>query len=363
MCSGMDVAQALVSRAALRHNLKQLRSYSPQSKMMAVVKANAYGHGVEAVVNTLTEADGYGVARASEAVALREAGVTKPLLVLEGFFSAEEALQLSQHGVAVALHSEEQLRCLEQSRLPAPLEVWVKIDTGMHRLGLLPEQWRDLLPRIQACRNIQQPVKLMSHFACADEPEHPLNRQQQACFDEQQGELALETSFANSAGILFHPQSHGSWNRPGIALYGISPQVDSFGRDFKLIPAMTMQSTVIAVREHPKGGSVGYGASWQSEHATRLGVVAMGYGDGYPRTAPSGTPVWVNGREVPIVGRVSMDMLCVELGPEAQDRPGDRVVLWGPELPAEKVAASIGTIAYELVTNHTQRVALRYLDD
>jgi alanine racemase len=357
----MDIANAQVSLVALRHNLRLLKQAAPNSKTLVVIKANAYGHGMLEVAETLADlADGFAVARTPEALALRQAGIQSYILALEGFFDAGEAQALVQHQVAAVVHSEQQLALLESLSFAQPLDTWLKLDTGMHRLGFLAEQFHALLPGIKHHPNIQQPLKLISHFACADELDHPLTLQQIDLFTSLSSGLGGECSLANSAGVLLWPQSHFDWNRPGISLYGISPQVDNCGADFGLVPAMTLQSNLIAVRQHSKGESVGYGATWQATQDTRLGVVAMGYGDGYPRSAPNGTPVWLNGRMVPIVGRVSMDMLCVDLGLNSQDKVGDRVVLWGPELPVEQVAKAVGTIAYELVTKLTSRVRLTY---
>jgi alanine racemase len=357
----MDIANAQVSLVALRHNLRLLKQAAPNSKTLVVIKANAYGHGMLEVAETLADlADGFAVARTPEALALRQAGIQSYILALEGFFDAGEAQALVQHQVAAVVHSEQQLALLESLSFAQPLDTWLKLDTGMHRLGFLAEQFHALFPGIKHHPNIQQPLKLISHFACADELDHPLTLQQIDLFTSLSSGLGGECSLANSAGVLLWPQSHFDWNRPGISLYGISPQVDNCGADFGLVPAMTLQSNLIAVRQHSKGESVGYGATWQATQDTRLGVVAMGYGDGYPRSAPNGTPVWLNSRMVPIVGRVSMDMLCVDLGPNSQDKVGDRVVLWGPELPVEQVAKAVGTIAYELVTKLTSRVRLTY---
>ncbi|MDO6686959.1 MULTISPECIES: alanine racemase [unclassified Agarivorans] len=357
----MNIANALVSLSALRHNFSVLKQRAPNSKILVVIKANAYGHGMLEVAQGLADiADGFAVARTKEALALRQAGIVAPILALEGFFDSQEAQSLAEHNIATVIHSEQQLALIEPLKLAKPLDTWVKLDTGMHRLGLLPEQFKALLPRLKSCTNIQANLKLISHFACADDVEHPLTPQQIKCFETLKAELNAECSLANSAGVLLWPQAHSDWNRPGISLYGISPQNHNSGADFGLIPAMTLQSNLIAVREHPQGESVGYGATWHAEQNTKLGVVAMGYGDGYPRSAPNGTPVWLNGRIVPIVGRVSMDMLCVDLGIDSQDQVGDRVVLWGPELPAERIAEAVDTIAYELVTKLTSRVRLSY---
>ncbi len=239
----------------------------------------------------------------------------------------------------------------------------MKLDTGMHRLGVRPEEAEAFYQRLSQCKNVRQPVNVVSHFARADEPTCGATERQLDIFTTfTEGKPGLRF-YRRLGGILLWPQSHYDWVRPGIILYGVSPLDDrSTGKDFGCQPVMTLTSSLIAVREHKAGEPVGYGGTWISERDTRLGVVAMGYGDGYPRAAPSGTPVLVNGREVPIVGRVAMDMICVDLGPQAQDKAGDAVVLWGEGLPVERIAEITKVSAYELITRLTSRVAMKYLD-
>ncbi len=359
----MKTAIAVIDRQALRHNAQQVRRLAPHSHIVAIVKANAYGHGLTATaLALLDDADCFGVARLSEALVLRSAGITKPILLLEGFFCAGELPLLAELRIDTAVHSPEQLLALEQASLAPPVRVWMKLDTGMHRLGVSPRQAGDFYNRLAACPNIMGPVNIMSHFARADEPQADATPRQLACFDEfAQGKPGMQ-SIAASGGILFWPDSHRDWVRPGILLYGVSPGAGA-GADYGFKPAMTLTSSLIAVRDHRAGEASGYGGIWVSPRDTRLGVIAFGYGDGYPRGAPNGTPVWINGREVPLAGRVSMDMLVVDLGPDSHERVGDRVVLWGPDLPVERVAAASGSSAYELVTRLTSRVAIEYVDN
>lgn len=359
----MKTAIAVIDRRALRHNLRQVRLLAPQSQVVAVVKANAYGHGLLETAYTLQdEADYFGVARLGEALALRSGGITKPILLLEGFFSADELPLLARHNLATAVHSPEQLQALEQASLSRPLQVWMKLDTGMHRLGVLPPQAALFYARLAACPNIAGPVNIMSHFARADEPELENTLKQLACFAQFGGDKPGQRSIAASGGILLWPQSHYDLVRPGILLYGVSPLGAGQASSYGFQPAMTLTSALIAVRDHRAGEPSGYGGTWVSPRDTRLGVVAFGYGDGYPRSAPSGTPVRVNGRNVPLAGRISMDMLTVDLGPDSQDRVGDSVILWGPGLPVEQVATASGISAYELITKLTSRVAMEYVD-
>lgn len=359
----MKAATAVIDRRALRHNLQQVRRQAPQSRLIAVVKANAYGHGLLETAHTLQDADCYGVARIGEALKLRSGGIVKPILMLEGFFSAEDLPVLVANNIETAVHSIEQLEALEQATLARPVPVWMKLDTGMHRLGVRPEHAEPFYQRLSACRNVVQPVNIMSHFSRADEPSSDATLKQMQCFEQFARGKPGQRSIAASGGTLLWPDAHNDWVRPGIILYGVSPMEDANGSQFDLQPAMTLKSNLIAVREHKAGESVGYGGTWVSEGDTRLGVVAMGYGDGYPRSAPSGTPVWLNGREVPIVGRVSMDMMSVDLGPNATDKVGDEVVLWGQELPVERIADCTGISAYELITKLTQRVAMEYIGE
>ncbi|WP_426447085.1 alanine racemase [Siccibacter colletis] len=359
----MQAATVVVNRRALRHNLQRLRELAPASRLVAVVKANAYGHGLLETARSLPDADAFGVARLEEALRLREGGITQPILLLEGFFNADDLPMISALGLHTAVHSDEQLVALEQANLDKPVTVWMKLDTGMHRLGVQPEEAEAFYQRLVRCPNVCQPVNVVSHFARADEPACGATERQLDIFASfSEGKPGLR-SIAASAGILLWPQSHFDWVRPGIILYGVSPlEGGARAADAGFMPAMSLTSSLIAVRSHKAGEPVGYGGTWVSARDTRLGVVAMGYGDGYPRCAPSGTPVIVNGREVPIVGRVAMDMICVDLGPEAQERAGDEVVLWGDALPVERIAEITKVSAYELITRLTSRVAMKYVE-
>lgn len=359
----MQAATVVVNRRALRHNLQRLRELAPASRLVAVVKANAYGHGLLETARTLPDADAFGVARLEEALRLREGGITHPILLLEGFFSADELPQVAALHLDTVVHSVEQLNALETAELAQPVTVWMKLDTGMHRLGVHPEEAEAFYQRLTQCKNVRQPVNIVSHFARADEPDCGVTERQLDLFTAfSEGKPGMR-SIAASGGTLLWPQAHFDWVRPGIILYGVSPlDRRPWGEDFGFQPAMTLTSSLIAVREHKAGEAVGYGGTWISERDTRLGVVAMGYGDGYPRSAPSGTPVLVNGREVPIVGRVAMDMICIDLGPESQDHVGDSVVFWGEGLPVERIAEITGISGYELITRLTSRAALKYID-
>ncbi|CDL85644.1 alanine racemase [Xenorhabdus cabanillasii] len=359
----MKAATAVINRRALRHNLQQVRAKAPNSKLLAVVKANAYGHGLLETAYTMEDADCFGVARIGEALALRSNGIIKPILLLEGFLGASDLPVLVVNHIETVVHSIEQLEALEQADLSHPIKVWMKLDTGMHRLGVRLDEAENFYQRLSRCRNVEQPVNMITHFSRADEPLVDTTALQIERFMSFIAGKAGEKSVSASGGILLWPQAHLDWVRPGIMMYGVSPMADKTAVDFNLMPAMTLKSSLIAVRKHNSGESVGYGGTWISERDTYLGVVAIGYGDGYPRSAPSGTPIFVNGREVPLVGRVSMDMITVDLGPDCQDKVGDEVTLWGTVLPAERIAEYTGISAYELITKLTSRVAMEYLDE
>ncbi|AGB11047.1 alanine racemase [Vibrio parahaemolyticus] len=358
--SYMKAAKACIDLSALQHNLQRVKAQAPESKVMAVVKANGYGHGLRHVAKHSNHADAFGVARIEEALQLRACGVVKPILLLEGFYSPGDLPVLVTNNIQTVVHCEEQLIALEQADLETPVVVWLKIDSGMHRLGVRPEQYDEFISRLKTCPNVAKPLRYMSHFGCADELDSSITPQQIELFMSLTSGCQGERSLAASAGLLAWPQSQLEWVRPGIIMYGVSPFSDKTAQDLGYQPVMTLKSHLIAVREVKKGESVGYGGIWTSERDTKVGVIAVGYGDGYPRSAPNGTPVWVNGRTVPIAGRVSMDMLTVDLGPDATDKVSDEAILWGKELPVEEVANHIGTIAYELVTKLTPRVEMEY---
>lgn len=358
--SYMKAATAWIDTDALQANLESIKSRAPHSKMLAVVKANAYGHGLLKVAKTAKSADAFGVARIEEALQLRAGGIVKPILLLEGFYSDGDLPILVTNNIQTVVHCEEQLQALEQTELETPVVVWLKVDSGMHRLGVSSEQYHDFVERLHNCKNVAKPLRYMSHFACADELDSLVTPTQIDTFTSLTQGCLGERSLAASAGILAWKDSHLDWIRPGIIMYGVSPFADTSAADYGFTPAMTLKSHLIAVSDVKANEKVGYGGIWQSERDTKVGVIAIGYGDGYPRTAPNGTPILVNGRKVPIAGRVSMDMLTVDLGPDSTDKVGDEAVLWGQGLPAEEVASHIGTIAYELVTKLTSRVAMAY---
>ena len=349
-------ARALLDAGALRHNLQQVRLHARHSRVMAIVKADGYGHGLAWVARTLGDsADAFGVSSIEEGLQLREAGVTQPICLLEGFFTADELPLLSKQRLEPVIHHEAQLQVLTQASPLLKLTVWIKADTGMHRLGFPSAVVPDVLNQLRHCHAVTG-VRLMSHFARAEFANDDVTQSQIDNFAKLIQSLELETSLANSAGILAWPSSHLDWVRPGIMLYGASPLMDKDAATLDLQPVMTLESALIAVQSRKKGDGIGYGGDWRCPEDMPVGVAAIGYGDGYPRHAPPGTSVLVNGRRVPTVGRVSMDMITLDLRTQPQAKVGDPVVLWGRGLPVEEVAQSAGTVSYELLCHVTERI-------
>lgn len=358
----MLTAEAIIDIGALKYNYQFLQTKSPSSKVVAVIKANAYGHGAVEFAKALPQADAFAVSRILEAIELRKSGIKQPILLLEGCFSPDELQSAATLGFHTIVHNLRQLEELEQTRLSQAIQVWIKVDTGMHRLGISPEQIDSYYQRIKASVNAKDEIGFASHFNCADDLNDNATEQQIAVFEQATHAYPGPKSLSNSAGVLHWPAAHYDWMRPGIALYGITPCENSTGKAEGLRPVMTLQSKLISVRKHKKGEPVGYAKKWVASQDTCIGVVAMGYGDGYPRTAKSGTPVMVNGRRASIAGNVSMDMITIDLGPNATDKVGDPVVFWGDKLPVEEIALHVGTIAYELVIKLTGRVKKTYIN-
>ncbi|MDE2088464.1 MAG: alanine racemase [Gammaproteobacteria bacterium] len=348
-------ALAIIDLQALRHNLQRVRRAAPASKVMAVVKADGYGHGLVRVARQL-DADAYAVACLDEALALREAGIQRPIVLLEGFSEPQELEPIRRYSLDAVVHHRAQLDILEHAGA-SPIKVWLKIDSGMHRLGFPPEEVPDAWRRANACAAAAKPLRFMTHLANADARGDARTARQLEVFHQALGGRAGERSIANSAAILAWPQSHVEWVRPGLMLYGASPFIGGRAEQEGLQPVMTLGTRLIAVNAVKKGEAVGYGGTWVCPRDMRIGVAAIGYGDGYPRHAANGTPVLVNGRRTALVGRVSMDMVCVDLSEQPEARIGDPVVLWGKELPVEEVAQHAATIPYELLCGVTRRVA------
>jgi alanine racemase len=366
----LTTATAVINLSALKHNLAQIKALAPTAKVLAVLKANGYGHGLERIAQALfseqsedskngdssVKADAIAVARIDEALALRSAGITQPIVLLEGFFNSKDLAILAANNLQTVIHNQQQLDAILSAKLSSPLKVWLKIDTGMHRLGIAPKEFSLFYQKLTTSNNVQKGIILMSHLGCADDKASESTVAQISLFESITQGYEEERTLANSAGICAWPTSHYEWIRPGLLLYGISPL--PFEKVVKIQPVMTLKSSLIAVRGLAAGESVGYGNAWQSKEKTLIGVVAIGYGDGYPRHAENGTPVLVNGRRVPLIGRVSMDMITVDLGINAKEQVGDVVTLWGEQLSVAEIAQCATTIPYELLCNITRRVQI-----
>ena len=349
-------SQALINLEALRHNADLARARAPGARVMAVVKANAYGHGAVTIAAALEgQVDAMAVACIEEALALRDAGINTPILLLEGVFEARELATAAELGFWVTVDNEWQLNWLEEANLPAAITCWLKIDTGMRRLGVPPEQVTEFQQRLVASGNVEGNPVLCTHFASADDLDSDQTREQLAIFEKATAGLPGERSAANSPGLLGWPESHFDWVRPGYMLYGNSPFHRPHPSTEDLQPVMTLVSAVISVRSVAAGDTVGYGATWRAERDSRIATVTIGYGDGYPRLAANGTPVLVNGRRAPLAGRVSMDMITVDVTGLDDVQVGDEVVLWGDGLPVGEIAQHAGTIGYVLTTRMPQR--------
>ena len=349
-------AQAMLDLAALRHNLGVARALAPNSRVMAVVKANGYGHGALVVAQQLAPlADALAVACIEEAVALREAGIAVPILLLQGVFEAAELPLVAELDLWLSITNAQQLAWLEEASLARPLQCWLKLDTGMHRLGVAPAEAAALYRRLRSTpQALPEPV-LCTHFAAADDLASDQTREQIALFEQLTAPLPAPRSAANSAGVLAWPEAHYDWVRPGYMLYGNSPMAGAHPNARALRPVMTLQSAVTGLREVAAGAVVGYGATWTATRPSRIATVSVGYGDGYPRHAPSGTPVLVKGYRAALAGRVSMDMITVDVTDLPTVRLGDPVVLWGEGLSVDEVARHVGTIGYELTTRMPAR--------
>ena len=347
---------ATINLGALRHNLEVARRHARNSKTFAVVKANAYGHGLKRSIAALAAAEGFALLDIGEAIALREMGFKQRILLLEGFFSPSEFPLFIEHRLSAVVHTREQLKMFRQLPKDASLDVFFKINTGMNRLGFTAAEFPDALRALQTNPGVSQ-ITLMTHFADADGTSGV--EWQTEVFDRLANGLNLESTLANSAAIFRFPETQAEWVRPGIMLYGCSPFSEQAGFELGLVPVMTLESKVIAVQPLRRGDVVGYGSLFVADRDMRIGVVTCGYADGYPRHAPTGTPIMVEGKMTRTVGRVSMDMLCADLSDVPEALVGSRVVLWGEGVPVERVAEAAGTVGYELLCGLAQRVPIR----
>ena len=353
------MVSATIDTGALRHNLERVRNWAPRSKVMAVIKANAYGHGLVAVARALEAADSFAVARVDEGLTLRSAGIEKRTVLLEGVFDRTQLDAAAGEGFELVVHAAEQIDLLRDAGAGEPFKVWLKLDSGMNRLGFKGGSFAAAHTSLSVLPRVATPVNLFTHLASADDPELPATNEQLGRFADATRSLPGERSIANSAAMMSFPQAQADWVRPGLLLYGVSPFGGSIGADFGLKPAMTLHSHLIALKDLVAGERVGYGGNWTATRPTRLAVAAVGYGDGYPRNLASGSPVLVNGRRAPLAGRVSMDMIGIDVTdlPELP-KLGDPVILWGDGLPVEEISVWADTIPYELLCGISQRVAV-----
>ncbi|MBI2802275.1 MAG: alanine racemase [Gammaproteobacteria bacterium] len=345
-------ARATFDAQAVRSNLRLVKQHTAGRRVMAIVKADGYGHGVLRMAHALNDVDAFGVASIEEAVRLRDAGITQSIVLLEGPFEARELTDIVGHRLESVVHNREQAR-LFAANDTTPL--WIKIDTGMHRLGFAPEQ----VPEIVA--TLTRPgraLRFMTHFASAHFIGDVSVTNQLALFTSTLADLPGERCSANSSAILGWPQSHGDWVRPGLMLYGVSPFANSVGPSLGLRPAMTLTSALIAVKRVAAGESVGYGKGFVCPQAMPVGIVAFGYADGYPRHAATGAPILVNSVRTQVIGEASMDMMAVDLRAVPEARVGDPVILWGEGLPVEEVARAAATIPYDLLCRMRMRARI-----
>ena len=340
-------ARASINHDALVHNFNRVKQLAPNSRIMAVIKADAYGHGMIQAAKTLQQADGFAVACIKEAIALREAEIQQPISVFQGFQTAEQLQQCIKYQLRPVIYQRHQIELLEQNT-HGGLSVWFKVDTGMGRLGIRPDDVDEYWQRLEQCKLVDD-LGLMSHYANADDPQHEVNRQQTDAFRQLMDRLKVETSMCNSAGLIAFSDMQGDWVRPGIMLYGSSPLLNQSAEQLDLKPVMQLESDIIAINHLKKGDAVGYGSQWVCPEDMPVGVVAIGYGDGYPRHAASGTPVSVNQQQTQLIGRVSMDMISIDLRKLDHVQVGDVVQLWGDHISVDEVAKSTGTIGYELL--------------
>jgi alanine racemase len=356
---------ATIDLAAMRHNLAVARRHAGRRKLWAVVKANAYGHGLERALRGFADADGIALLDLDEASRARERGWSKPILLLEGFFAPADLRVVDELRLTAVVHDRAQVEMLAAFRPSAPIDVYVKVNTGMNRLGFSVPQAARSIDELAAQPGARI-AALMTHFANADRVDGDAGptavSEQLRAFDEACGCWTGPRCLANSAALLLHPHVGGDAVRPGIALYGATPMARRAAESFGLKPAMSLVASVLSVQHLEAGQSLGYGSRWTAGRSARIGVVACGYADGYPRVAPNGTPVWTGGQQVSLVGRVSMDMITVDLTDAPQVDVGAEVELWGPHVPVDAVAEASGTVGYELLCALARRVPVAERD-
>jgi alanine racemase len=356
----MRPLKAYIDLSALISNLKLVKKIAKNSKVMAVLKANAYGHGLIESVKAIKSAEGIAILTIEEAVKIRKAGFENTILLLEGLFAAEDIHQAEKLNLNIVVHNDLQMDYLSDVTLKKPINVHLKINTGMNRLGFPPDQVDYLIENLNANPNVSE-ITLMTHFATADEKEGITK--QLDCFNRVTNNYNFSSSVANSAALYKFPEARLDWVRPGIMLYGASPFEDISAKKIEVKPVMSLVSKIIAIQDIKKGQAVGYGNNFIAKEDMRIGIVACGYGDGYPRHAKTGTPIFVHNKTTKTVGRVSMDMLYVDLSKIEKAAIGSKVEMWGNHIPVDEVAKNSGTVGYELLCNisASSRVPLDYI--
>ena len=349
-------SRVIINIKALEQNFSRIKELAPQSKVMAIIKADAYGHGIVRVAKTLRDADAFGVACLEEAEQLRQSSIKTPIVLLEGPYKPNDLELIAKFKLDIVIHNEYQIELLEKAEIEGSINAWLKIDTGMHRLGFPVEKVDVMLNRLLLCKNINSRPILMTHLATANEKKNNLTQQQLDAFKKISKVIDGDKTVANSAALINFPEAHFDWVRPGLMLYGVSPIIGSSGIDHGLKSVMTLESEIISVQHLMKGEPVGYGATWRCPEDMPVGIIAAGYGDGFPRHAKTGTPILVNNVRCPLIGRASMDMLTVDLRNQPNTKIGDKVILWGDSLPIEEIAVHAETIPYELLCGVHKRL-------
>lgn len=353
---------AKIDLAALKHNLSRVKQLSPKNRVMSVIKANGYGHGAVEVSKALAESDAFAVARVSEGIQLRDSGIKQPIVILEGVNSPSDLQSAADYSLSLVFHHWSQIELATTIQLSKPLSFcWLMVETGMHRLGLSTEKLDDAIRLLSDSSNISDQIGLMSHFANADIIGDPRNQQQLNKLKQLINKHNMPTSMANSAAILSLPESHGDWLRPGLMLYGISPFEHQSAEDLDLVPVMQLKSVVTAIQKLNAGDQVGYGGDWIAKQVTRIAIVSIGYGDGYSRQLSNTGSVLIQSKIAAVLGRVSMDMIAIDISNINEVSIGDEVILWGAQLlSVEQLALQAKTIPYELVCQVNERVIREY---
>lgn len=359
---GYKTVIADIDLPSLRHNFAVIKKQAPNSKIMAVVKSNGYGHGIVPITTALRDlADFFGVAWLGEALKAKDAGITTPIVLLKGFLNSEELLLANELNLEMVIHNFHQIELLEKTQLKNQAKAWLKIDTGMSRLGFLPQEAEQAYQRLMANTKVVKPLKIMTHLSDADEPHNPKSATQIELFESIANNFEGARSITNSGGTFQWSKAQANIVRTGITLYGVSPYIDKTGLDLELKPVMTLRSKLLAIKHLRKGDQVGYGSTWSCpEDGMPLGIANIGYGDGYPRHVANHTPILVNGIRCGTVGRVSMDMLAIDLRPCPNAQIEDPIILWGKGLPIEEIAKSANTVPHEIFCRLTQRVYFNY---